>query len=226
MIGLASFGMGLGRGSAEVLMPTTPTISLVSSTNSVTVTIAGDAGVTNYLVYKKSTAASWTAGGSRSGDGDITVSDLDYDCIYIFGSYSVDAAGTNSQYAIPQSVTLAEASDDQSDIDASDIASADAFLAAFGEPGTYLPRGGGERAITIIVDRDGNTPIDGVPSGNSGYFLITVKNSATEGISSTEIDTGGDKIKFANRIGKTATNKSILKIVSQDAGMIQLEARG
>lgn len=224
MFPIASFGIGLGRGSSSALRPTTPVISLVSSGNAVTVSITGDVAVTNTLVYKKSTASGWTAGGSRSGDGDITVSDLDYDCVYIFSCYSTDAAGTVSEYSIPQCASLSDSAE-TAEIDESLLADADIFLGAFGEPGTYLPRGGGERAITIIVDREGVSGLGAAPAGQSASWIVTVKNSSTEGVSTSELDTGGDKIKFANRLGETPIGRRIIRIVSQDTGMMQLELR-
>jgi len=224
MFSLASFGLGLGRGSSSALRPTTPVITVDSTDNAVTVTIAGDSSVTNYVVYKKSTASGWTAGGSRAGDGDVTVSDLDYDCVYIFSCYSIDPAGSMSEYAIPQCVSLSD-SDEVSDIDVSMLDDADIFLDAFGEPGTYMPRGGGERAITIIVDREGVVGLGAAPSGQSGSWVVSVKNSSAEGISTSEIDTGGDKIKFANRLGETPIARRIIRLISQDTGMMQLELR-
>lgn len=56
-------------------------------------------------------------------------------------------------------------------------------------------------------------------------FEVHVANDSTNGISSDEIDTGGDQIEFPARDGKTAQRFSILRITTQDHGMLVLECR-
>ncbi len=56
-------------------------------------------------------------------------------------------------------------------------------------------------------------------------FEVHVANDSTNGISSDEIDTGGDQIEFPARDGKTAKRFSILRITTQDHGMLVLECR-
>jgi hypothetical protein len=56
-------------------------------------------------------------------------------------------------------------------------------------------------------------------------FEVHVANDATNGISSTEIDTGGDQLEFPARDGKAAERRAILKITTQDNGMLVLECR-
>jgi hypothetical protein len=56
-------------------------------------------------------------------------------------------------------------------------------------------------------------------------FEVHVANDSTLGISSDEIDTGGDQIAFPARDGKPAERRSILKITTQDHGMLVLECR-
>jgi hypothetical protein len=65
--------------------PTAPTITAESEDNTIVVTIDGDSGVTNYVLYKLTSETEWTAGGNRSGDGDVIVIDL------IIGYYNVVA---------------------------------------------------------------------------------------------------------------------------------------
>lgn len=100
-------------------------------------------------------------------------------------------------------------------------------LANFGESVTYYNRAGDPgRAITAIVERDPPRGIEEVPVRSiSDIAIITVRNDATTGIASTEIDVGGDEIDFPRRIGETARRRGITSILSQRGGMLRLEVR-
>jgi hypothetical protein len=67
-----------------------PTITSSASTTSITVTIDGNTGTTNYIKYKLSTASAWTDGGSRSGDGTVVLSDLPAGSYHIIGYSKTD----------------------------------------------------------------------------------------------------------------------------------------
>jgi len=203
--------------------PSAPTLSCAAGTASVTATIDGDAGVTNYLVYKKPADTDWTAGGNRSGDGDITVSSLENDIPYVFVAYSKSAEGAYSVPSAPVQVTLSASV--ENDFDSELIDTAADFLTMFAESITYIPRGGDQRQITGIIDREGAAGLPGAPAGNAPLCMITVANDSSSGISSSEIDKGGDKIKYSLRKGETAQERKIVKIISQDAGMMTLEVR-
>lgn len=56
-------------------------------------------------------------------------------------------------------------------------------------------------------------------------FEVRVANDATTGISSEELNTGGDQIKFAARIGETETKRSIQYLTEHDDGMLVLICR-
>jgi hypothetical protein len=56
-------------------------------------------------------------------------------------------------------------------------------------------------------------------------FEVRVANDSTTGISSSELDTGGDKIELAARIGDTAEKRSIQYLVEHDEGMLVLICR-
>ena len=99
------------------------------------------------------------------------------------------------------------------------------FLAVFGETVTYWLASGGSRSITAVVDRERPADLDGAPHGSAPLLVIEVANDSTTGISSDEVDTGGDKIEVAVRIGESAQKRLIKKIISQDAGMMRLELR-
>lgn len=91
---LANLGRGLGSvgGSA----PGIPVLSVSISGNTATATITGDPGVTNHLIYKMIRDLAWSDGGSRAGDGDIEVTDLTENRVYMFQGFSEDA-GVYSQ---------------------------------------------------------------------------------------------------------------------------------
>jgi hypothetical protein len=68
--------------------------------------------------------------------------------------------------------------------------------------------------------------VPGMPAGRqTSVFHVTVRNSATLGVTAAELDTGGDRLDLATRTGLARTIRSIVGIVSQDAGMVTLEVR-
>lgn len=103
------------------------------------------------------------------------------------------------------------------------IASAEDFVITFGEDIVYRKWGGGSRPIKAIVTRRPPEVIDGAPHGTAPKIEIDVVNSSTTGISSSEIDRGGDMVTVQRLIGETANDRAIVKILSQDAGMMKLE---
>lgn len=112
-----------------------------------------------------------------------------------------------------------------SEFDQELIDSAADMVDTCGESVTYYPKAGGSRAITAIVNRGQPGSLDGAPHGVSPRLIIYVANDSTTGISSDEIDIGGDELKVAVRIGETAQNRRITKIATMDAGMMELELR-
>jgi len=185
---------------------TTPALTTVAVDNAVTATFAGsDSGVTNYLLYRKPNAITWTDGGDRAGDGTIVVSGLDYNVGYIFCGYS----DINDFISTPtQAIEVLMVEDTDNVIDSLQTgASAPAAMEAFGVPATYKPLGGGSRSIKARMMR------------------IIVLNDTVTGISSSELDTGGDKITMPIRRGKVAMDRKIKKILNQDAGSMMLEVR-
>ena len=207
-------------GTLDISTPVVPTFTTATGLNSVTVTIDGEAGVTNQVVYKGPGDESWLDGGSRSGDGDVTVSSLDNDVVYIFEVYSIDAATNNSTPGVAVNITLSE--DATNEIDDDLDCMAEIQLDTHGENVVYWPRGGGSRPIVAIVDREPSKKLEGMPHGFSPKLVFWVANDPVIGISSSEIDTGGDLIEVALRIGQVAQKLSMVKIGSQDVGMIKL----
>ena len=98
----------------------------------------------------------------------------------------------------------------------------------FAETVTYYPHRFGTaatpREIKAVVVRNQVTTFNPdeqiVPE-----FEVRVANNAATGISSTELNTGGDKLKFAARVGETATKRSIQYLTEHDTGMLVLICR-
>jgi len=78
---------------------------------------------------------------------------------------------------------------------------------------TYIPKSGPSRRIEAIVNRPG-------PEQNE----VLVKNTATGGIASSEVDTGGDKLELGLRVNNRPVTVRITEIINQDAGMMLLKA--
>lgn len=201
--------------------PSAPAISVSVSDRTATITFDGDAGVTNYLFCKAAGDSAWTVVGNRSGDGDISKSDLSAGVRYTFVGYSWNATGGNSGPSITLDVLIQVST--TSVLDGLLPDQADDVLDAFGEAVTYYPKGGSSRDIVAVVDRNPVAGINGVPHGNTSKFIVLVKNDGSDGISSSEVNNGGDHISFATRIGVTATQKRITAIQWHDVGMMYLE---
>ena len=56
-------------------------------------------------------------------------------------------------------------------------------------------------------------------------FEVRVANNATTGISSAELNVGGDQIKFPVRLGETPTKRSVQLLTEHDEGMLVLICR-
>ena len=86
------------------------------------------------------------------------------------------------------------------------------LLDAFGETVTYYASGSSTgREITALVNRD-----------NAPQFVIRVKNDSSSGISSSELDTGGDEISFPLRVGEGVVRRSIVELMDDSAGMTRV----
>ncbi len=214
---LAIATLGLHENSIGSTPPGVPTLTIVSGSNTVTATIDGDAGVTNVLAWKTESATTWTTD-SRSGDGDIVVSSLEDDVRYTFSAYSTDSM-IYSLWSPSQLVMFTSDANTECDF------SGDDYITVYGEATTitYLPRGGGSREIQAIVDWEEEQGV----AGNvlSPTIEILVKNNATTGISSNEIDRGGDRVTIPMKIGGSTQNRAIKRILGQDCGMLELEVR-
>lgn len=216
MAKIGDIGLGFGAGGDS---PSMPTLSVSVSGTTATATIDGDSGVTNWLYYAAENDAEWTTD-SRAGDGTIVVADLVVGVRYTFVAVSESAAGF-SDPSLPVDVLIQTTTTSvQNGLLSGE---AETFLANFGEPVTYHPKGGSTRDIIAIIDRNPVASIRGLPHGNTERALIIVKNDADDGISSSEVNTGGDKIAYNVRIGQTEQQRGIRSIVWNDVGMMHLE---
>jgi hypothetical protein len=141
---------------------------------------------------------------------------------YVFTAFSVADVGTNSEPAPVLIVTLS--GDAASQMAGLLDETADLFLQEFGEPIKYRPRGGGIRDISAILNY-GQPEGIAAPHGNAPLSSIEVANDPVKGISSSEVDKGGDEVLVPVRIGQDPEWRPITKILSQDAGMMSLEVR-
>ena len=99
------------------------------------------------------------------------------------------------------------------------------FGAEFVETVVYTPAGGRPRSIDAVVNREPIAAKPETPRGVAPRIEVTVRNDVTLGISSSEIDLGGDTVTLARRIGETAAARPVRRIVGQDAGAMTVELR-
>ena len=90
---------------------------------------------------------------------------------------------------------------------------------------TYFPAGGESRQIRAVVHRPGPEPIDGFAGVSRESVELLVKNHATEGILSSQLNTGGDKVEAGMRDSRRPVKLRIVEILGQDAGMLRLKAQ-
>lgn len=103
-------------------------------------------------------------------------------------------------------------------------ASADSFFCLPGaETVTYFPASGSSRQIKAVVSRTGPGNLPGVEGGSLPAFEVLVKNDSAEGIASETIDTGGDRIECAKRVGERLKIMRLTEIINHDAGMMLLK---
>jgi hypothetical protein len=96
----------------------------------------------------------------------------------------------------------------------------------FAETVKYWKRGASTaREIKAVVFREQITAFVEDQQTNLPSFEVHVANDSVNGISSDEINTGGDQIELPPRDGKTAERRSITQLVTQDHGMLVIECR-
>lgn len=97
------------------------------------------------------------------------------------------------------------------------------LLRHFGEPIVYFLRDGGSRSITAIIERSPLAFYDAAGNVVLPAFVLRIKDDCTEGVKASEVDTGGDEVELIAELGDvTPTRKTVLKLMSQDSGVIVL----
>jgi len=89
----------------------------------------------------------------------------------------------------------------------------------------YRPRAGGTRTIKGIIDFAGPAPIGALAGGSRPVIDIYFENSSVRGISSAEVDTGGDKLDLPQRYGLAAKTLRIIDMPAQDRAIVHLRAQ-
>lgn len=81
------------------------------------------------------------------------------------------------------------------------------------------------RVISAVVLREQITVFGEDGDTVTPVYEVHVVNSSTTGISSDELDLGGDQILLPPRDGKTAERKTVTQLTGQDTGMLVLQCR-
>ena len=117
------------------------------------------------------------------------------------------------------------------DVIQSDASLVFANASDFGETATYKPKLYSEgdaranRTITVVIDRQALEIISEDQQTVAPVWQIEIVNSSTLGISSDELDLGGDVLRFPPRVGETAEDRTITRLLSHDEGMLSVECR-
>lgn len=86
----------------------------------------------------------------------------------------------------------------------------------------YLPKAGGSRTIQGLIEYLGPSLMAGVAGGSRPRMELLVRNDTTYGISSREIDTGGDKVQIPLRRGRSVRTVRIVELLAQDRAMLRV----
>ena len=95
----------------------------------------------------------------------------------------------------------------------------------FAEPVVYYKKTGKARPIDAVVVRDALAILPEDGDTVTPVFEIHVANDIVKGISSEELNLGGDMIAFAPRVGQPVERREIIRLLSHDEGMIHVQCR-
>jgi hypothetical protein len=105
--------------------------------------------------------------------------------------------------------------------------SADSFFLLPGrEWVTYVPRSGPSRRVEAVIVRTAVEPIPGVVGATRPVVDLLVRNRSDTGISSDEVDTGGDRIRIAPNVNEKPIVMHVTLITEQSAGILTLRVQG
>ena len=95
----------------------------------------------------------------------------------------------------------------------------------FAEPVTYYKKTGKARPIFMVVVRDALAILPEDGDTVTPIFELYGPNDIVEGISSEELNLGGDMIAFAPRVGQAVERREIIRLLSHDEGVIHVQCR-
>jgi hypothetical protein len=95
----------------------------------------------------------------------------------------------------------------------------------FAEPVVYYKKTGKARAIFMVVIRDALAILPEDGDTVTPVFQLSGANDIVKGISSEELNLGGDMIAFAPRVGQPVERREIIRLLEHDEGMILLQCR-
>jgi len=93
----------------------------------------------------------------------------------------------------------------------------------FAENVVYVKHKSVTRPIKAVVIRESIASSDQSGGAITPVFEVHVDNDLVTGISSTEIDLGGDMICFPVRDGMAASDRAIVSVIFQDEAMLVLQ---
>ncbi len=99
----------ISSGGEFQLVPGQVTLTIANDGDgdAVTCAVTGDTGAQNYVLYRLTTATTWTAGGNRAGDGDVAIAGLDNRTSYEFVAYSIQ----EGSYGEPSGIVTLQVND-------------------------------------------------------------------------------------------------------------------
>ena len=95
----------------------------------------------------------------------------------------------------------------------------------FAEPVVYYKKTGKARPINAVVVRDALAILPEDGDTVTPVFEIHAANDIVKGISSEELNLGGDMIAFAVRVGQPVERREIIRLLGHDEGMLHLQCR-
>jgi hypothetical protein len=93
----------------------------------------------------------------------------------------------------------------------------------FAEVVLYRPVLGASRSIKAVVIREELASSEESGGAVTPVFEVHVANDSTTGISSSDINLGGDSLEFPVRDGLANSTRRIVSILFQDTGMLVLQ---
>jgi hypothetical protein len=92
----------------------------------------------------------------------------------------------------------------------------------FGEPVVYYRGDGVQRDISAMITRDPLAIIAELGDTLGVSMIVEVRNDATYGITSSEVDTAVDQIGAPLRTGEAAAVRSIVRVLSDSGAYLRL----